>query len=321
MTYLLTLLTLALVGLAVGVGLATLLGFLGRLWWRFELFSHFRVQYAALAAIGALGLLLTGQMAGFFFSLAVSFLNLVFIVPFYLRKKRKQQFSQPYRILTANILGWNRQYEQISELLASVKPDLALLVEFDYHHQQGLQAIMQSYAHTYSLARDDNFGLALLSRLPLISTNIILLDEGDSPALVARLEVDGKPLTVIGAHPPPPKSNFLTRSRDRQILSLARFAAQQEGEVILLGDFNTSPWSYAFRDLLRHSRLCDSRRGFGVQPTWPDRLPLMRIPIDHILHSPGVQVSDLHTGPFSGSDHRPVMVDFSMQTDSHGHEN
>jgi endonuclease/exonuclease/phosphatase (EEP) superfamily protein YafD len=316
MTSIPILLSLALYASALGVGLASCLGFLGRLHWRFELFTHFRLQYAALSAFFAVALLLSGQPAGFYFSLGVTLFNLATILPFYLHRQTVHQPDAKYRILTANILGPNRNYEQISNMLASANPDLALLVEFDDHHQQGLQPIMQSFAHTHYLPRKDNFGLALLSRLPLTSTQIVFLTGDDSPVLVARLELDGKPLTVIGVHPPPPKSQHMTKSRDRQILALAHFAAQQDGEVLLLGDLNTSTWSYAFQDLLRHSGLRNSRLGFGIKPTWPEQMPLMRIPIDHILHSPGIQICHLHTGPFSGSDHCPVVVDFSILTNS-----
>ena len=109
---------------------------------------------------------------------------------------------------------------------------------------------------------------------------------------------------------------MLTDVRDRQILALARFAAKQEGEVILLGDMNTTSWSYTFQDLLHESGLHDSRRGFGLQPTWPENMPLMRVPIDHVLHSSGIQISYRCTGPFSGSDHRPVIVDFCLLMDA-----
>lgn len=298
--------------LAAGIGLASLFGFLGRLWWRFELFSHFRVQYAALAFICAICLALLRQPAGCYFSLGVGFLNLTLLLPFYLRKKPAGKPTTTFRILTANILGWNSQYKQISSMLEKANPDLVLLVEFAPHHQEGLMSTLSGYAHTYFLPRNDNFGLALLSRLPLTSTEFVCLTEDDRYALVARIEMDDRQLTIIGAHPQPPKSRHKTSSRDRLILALARLVAQQSGEVILLGDLNTTPWSYTFGDLLRVSGLVDSRSGFGVQPTWPDKLPLMRIPIDHVLHSPGIQVHQLATGPFSGSDHRPVMVDFSM---------
>ena len=311
-----TIYALSLYVIAAGVGVASFLGFLGRLWFGFELFSHFRVQYAVLAAISGLGLLLAGQLPGSFLSIGVGLFNLALILPLYRRSTPGPQFPSTYRILTANILGRNGEYKQIAQMLTEANPDLVLLVEYDYHHHEGLKAVLEAFPHTHFLPRDDNYGLALLSRLPVCSTEIIYLNEDPVPALVARLELDGCPLTIIGTHSPPPKSQMLTDVRDRQILALARFAAKQEGEVILLGDMNTTSWSYTFQDLLHESGLHDSRRGFGLQPTWPANLPLMRVPIDHVLHSSGIQISHRCTGPFSGSDHRPVIVDFCLLMDA-----
>ena len=74
---------LYLAGLAGGVG--TLLGFFGRTHWLLDLFSHFRVQYAALLAACALGfgLMLRPYEAAAAGVLAI--LNLFLIVPFYLK--------------------------------------------------------------------------------------------------------------------------------------------------------------------------------------------------------------------------------------------
>ena len=302
---------------AAGLGIATLLGFLGRTWWVFELFSHFRVQYAALAVICAAALLLTGQPLGFWLCLGIYLLNLVLLLPLYLRTSRTAQPGANYRILTANILGHNGLYGPITLMLQGADADLALLVEYRHHHHQALHAIRQTYPEGHFLPRSDNYGLALLSRLPFLSAEITCLNEDQVPVLVARLELEGRPLTIIGSHPPPPKSQAMTDMRDRHILALARFAAEQPGEAILLGDFNTTPWSYAFSDLRRESKLRHSQSGFGLQTTWPDHLPPLRIPIDHILHSPGLRVTRHRTGPFSGSDHRPVIVDFCLNHDPH----
>ncbi len=63
--------------------------------------------------------------------------------------------------------------------------------------------------------------------------------------------------------------------------------------------------------------LLDSRRGFGVQRSWPTSMKVsilgtMRIPIDHALVSRDVKVLDRRVGPFIGSDHFPIMVDIAF---------
>ena len=296
-----------------GVTLASLVAFLGRLWWIFDLFSHFRLQYAVLSLICALGFLLGGEPVGFFISFGFGLLNLALLYPLYRRKSTRPQSATTYRILSANILGSNADYAQIAQMLDQEKPDIALIVEYDHHHDQGLKQVIAEFPYYFLIPRQDNYGLALLSRLPLASTEAVMLNDDQIPVLVARVEIQGCPVTIIGSHPPPPKRKWMSSMRDRQMLALAHLAAQQSGEVILLGDFNATPWSYSYRDLLQQSKLLDSRIGFGVQATWPAHFPLLKVPIDQILHSAGISITSLSTGCACGSDHHPLIAEFCLQ--------
>jgi len=75
---------------------------------------------------------------------------------------------------------------------------------------------------------------------------------------------------------------------------------------------NGTPWSPFFKDFLLSSGLRDSREGFRLQPTWPTWFPPAWIPIDHALVSSSVVVHDRRVGPNVGSDHYPVIIDFSI---------
>lgn len=310
-------LTTLLVIVTAGIGFASLFGYLGRTYWRFDLFSHFRVQIALLAGLCTLGFLLVGELTGVIISLLICIDNLRMILPLYRRMDPKPPSTANIRLLSANLLGSNRDYQAIVNMLQDTHPDLALLVEYDHHHHQQRQAITHGFPFTHFIPQDDNYGLALLSQLPLLAAETLYLNADRVPVIMAHLELDGHPLTVIGCHPPPPKTQAMTTKRDRLLHALADLASSQPGHVILLGDMNTTSWSYAFRDLLRHSRLHDSRRGFGVRPTWPTHFPLLLVPIDHLLHSRGLHVTFHQTIALSGSDHRALLVDLSLADEAH----
>ena len=81
--------------------------------------------------------------------------------------------------------------------------------------------------------------------------------------------------------------------------------------TILAGDLNCTPWSYWFRRLLRESQLSNSAHGRGLNITWtPLRIAVCGLPIDHVLVGSEIRVSRRFVGPYLGSDHRPVVVDF-----------
>jgi endonuclease/exonuclease/phosphatase (EEP) superfamily protein YafD len=90
------------------------------------------------------------------------------------------------------------------------------------------------------------------------------------------------------------------------------FANSLEGGVIFCGDLNMTSWSPAFKHYQAQGELDDTRGGYGVQPTWPTWMPLLLVPLDHIWVSKEIRVHNREIGPRVGSDHRPVMLDFSL---------
>jgi endonuclease/exonuclease/phosphatase (EEP) superfamily protein YafD len=94
---------------------------------------------------------------------------------------------------------------------------------------------------------------------------------------------------------------------------MASLAARyRDGRVVMLGDFNTTPYSPIFPEVLKIGRLRDSALGFVPQTTWQSRFPLFGLPIDHILVGHGVSVLDRHVGAGIGSDHFPIIADLAF---------
>jgi endonuclease/exonuclease/phosphatase (EEP) superfamily protein YafD len=84
----------------------------------------------------------------------------------------------------------------------------------------------------------------------------------------------------------------------------------------VVGDFNMTPWSPYFPEILRVSGLKNSLVGAGFQPSWPSWLPaLLRIPIDHALVSEEFEVVERKVGPHIGSDHRPLIIKIALPND------
>lgn len=309
----------------VGIGSSTLLGFLGRAWWVIDLFSHFRVQYCLLLSALLLIFLGGGKYLQALACAAFALLNLGLILPIY-RKIRPHFQAWPggdagnpnpssspvYRVLLANVLQRNREFDRVRELIRSADPDIILLIEINQNWVDQLQPVLGKYPHSVKPLREDSYGLGLFSKFPFIITELAEFGEAKVPSVVARLELNGQPITIIGTHPPPPKKAWMAHQRDAQLKEIARSIANQPGPAMLLGDLNLSPWSPHFQETLRLGRLKDSRQGWSWQPSWPvDRLPFL-IPIDHILVTGGIAVHRRWRGPNTGSDHYPVLVEFSL---------
>jgi endonuclease/exonuclease/phosphatase (EEP) superfamily protein YafD len=79
--------------------------------------------------------------------------------------------------------------------------------------------------------------------------------------------------------------------------------------VIVVGDFNLTPWSPIFADFERSSGLHNAADGFGFTPTWYrfDGFPFGLV-LDHVLVSGDMQCAAYDVGPDIRSDHRSVTV-------------
>ncbi len=95
--------------------------------------------------------------------------------------------------------------------------------------------------------------------------------------------------------------------RDRELSAIAEFVRERQRErFVVLGDFNTTPWSVRFSELLERSGLSESPLGRGLTATWTSRNPLFGLPIDHVLVGRDIQVLDQEVGRDIASDHYPV---------------
>jgi len=296
--------------------LFTTLGFLGRLDWRIELFSHFRIQYTILLSMCALLFLLGGDLAGFIFSTVFLVINLCLLAPFYRRRKCRAQTQPVYRLFFANILGTNTSYKKIQEAIENAGADLVLLVEVRPIHLDALRNTINGYAQQFVWPDEDNFGVALFTNLPVETVEIQDFDGTCTPTLIAHLTLEGHELTLIGMHPYPPKSKEQAQRRDRQFATIAPYAAALSGEVLLAGDLNATAWSHSFQELTHTSSLLDSQKGFGLLPSWPASFLPLGIPIDHALHTPGLCDIKRRLGFPTGSDHRPIILDFSFKSET-----
>jgi endonuclease/exonuclease/phosphatase (EEP) superfamily protein YafD len=213
----------------------------------------------------------------------------------------------------ANILGTNANYNQLLMAMRKAEADILLLVEVRRNHLEQLLPALADYPFHFAQPDVKNFGLAIFSRLPLESVQALTLDETCTPALVARIQQGETSFMLLAIHPYPPKSRSQAAQRDHQLELTTGFVTQQPGELILAGDLNSTSWSHAFQQLLNDSHLLDSRQGIGLQPSWPAGYPMLRVPIDHVLHTPGITIHRRQLGLRIGSDHLPIIVDFSIE--------
>lgn len=294
------LVALALLASASAMALAAGLG------WPFELFSHFRLQYAVIAVLLALafaGLRRPG------WALAAALLAGWHGAPMVQRAVAGAPpaacTGTPLAVVTANLHYESRDPGRFTAWLDRHPADLVVVQEVTPASAQVLEA-MAGYAHRSLLTRSDAYGIGVLSRWPLDNIKSLDLAGDGRPSLAGDVIVEGQRMHFLAVHARWPVLPSLARSRDLALHRMAVLVRAQPGPTVVLGDLNLSPDSPAFGRLLTDGRLHDALAGPPWQPTWLAGFWPLALRIDHVLVSDGICVEAGGVGDPIDSDHRPV---------------
>ena len=216
----------------------------------------------------------------------------------------------------SNVLQTNRDAERLIGVLRSADADVVLCVETDEWWRQQLDALRVTHPHTIQCALGNTYGMLLYSRLPLDDTSIDFLVEQDIPSMQARIRLRGGQLVWLNCvhpRPPAPSENDRSLERDAELLLVGERVCDAQVPVVVCGDLNDVAWSRTTRLFQKTSRLVDPRKGRGLFSTFHARVPFLRFPLDHILHSDDFRLVSMRRLPYVGSDHFPVYAQLSFE--------
>jgi endonuclease/exonuclease/phosphatase (EEP) superfamily protein YafD len=299
--------TWALVALA-GLGLATAFALAAPLGWPFELFAHFRAQYAASSVLLALILFAFDRRGMAMIALSFAFFHA-------LPAMQKTVADEPVAacrgpvatVVTANLQYSNRDTEAFLAWIAANPADLVVLQEVTRDWHDALRAV-EGYPQREFLVREDPYGLAVLSRWPLDSVTWQDFAGDGLPSVSGSVTVEGRPLRFLGLHTHWPVLPDLARQRDHSLDRAAAFLRSGEGPSVALGDLNLTAYSPVFGRFLESAGLEDVMQGAHWRPTWMAGFWPLALRIDHVLVTPGVCVEQAVVGEAIGADHRPVIA-------------
>jgi endonuclease/exonuclease/phosphatase (EEP) superfamily protein YafD len=206
----------------------------------------------------------------------------------------------------------NPNYADIAAFIAKHDPDIVAIMECNLHLANQLANV-----RTHYVTQMWNPGWNSQS-------NIVLTKFPD--AELARHSILGMEMTQVTFQPlqsdrqhqlyflhtlSPGWPGNRVHIRNQQLETMAGEIGKNETDpIIVMGDFNTSPWSRIFRKVLAQARLIDTRAYRGYFSSWPSFFYDLGIPIDHALVNDKVNVirrEVLYDG--IGSDHRPVLLE------------
>ncbi len=283
--------------LAYSCVLALVLGQLGRWHWFFELFSHFTPWYAIGLILG----LWAENRKWWRLVLAVLLSVLVWV-------SWQGSTTTPTLVLakttSERLVSWNVNVQaaqgiQDNEIAILKQADKLFLMEYGRAWDYRLPGDLQQ-RYRCGLIEDSPFGMAFFSQEVPIKCELKHTDVAKSYPYI-RAEFPN--YVLYGVHPPPPIHSALASAR---LAAFSVFSLQIQAEtkpVIVMGDFNNTPFSPVFRQFVNNTQLQTVKS--NIQSTWQGLLN-----IDHILVSDNIAYH--HSGVMDAmgtSDHRAIFID------------
>lgn len=231
--------------------------------------------------------------------------------------------STQLSLLTWNMFVGGPSPEQLRAALDEYQPDVAVLQEVRWEPLADDAELAARYP--YRLLQPDQTapGLAVLSRYPIVEWGVPAASEPvwDMPRIVwARLDLGGRTVTVVNAHPIPPRTLdenctllrcYNRGPRDAQIAQtrvlVEQLRQRNDEPLILAGDMNVTEREPAYFELAAGLRDTHRAVGKGFGASWrPKRLnsPFGLLRIDYIFSDERLQPTQLQTDCTErGSDH------------------
>ena len=287
------------------MGVVSIVGFIGSQSWLFDLTANFRPQQALLLLLlGAVALLGYRRLGSVL--LLVGLVDAALVAPYLVGSGAPIAGDARIEVMTFNVGVSNPNRSAVADYIAFEDPDVVFIFESSFEWEDTIRASDLSLQIVSVVPRGRIAGVTVLARPSLRPGSIEVAIGGEAAAVT--VDLGESRVDVLGVHPPSPTTAERSERRDAMLAAAGEWVRSRPGEVIVVGDFNATPWSHAFRGLRRRAGLIDTMRGAGLQPSWPDGWGVLALPIDHVLHTSGLASSDRRTGPAFGSAHRPVVV-------------
>jgi len=214
------------------------------------------------------------------------------------------------RLYSANLYYLNDDVAAIRASIEEADADVVVLIELGSDAAARIDEVLEGYPHRAASMRMD------ATRGPsrsVIGSRYPLTPVPDQPdglhavATIVRTPV-GR-LNVVGVHLTRPWPFQEQWGQISQTMALQKVLEDLPGPVVVSGDFNSVSSARIGRQV---------RRDLGLHPapgfpgTWPAALPApLGMTIDQVYASPDLAFVRRRLGQANGSDHRPVVAEFT----------
>lgn len=238
--------------------------------------------------------------------------------------------------------------DRILALIAEEDPDIICFQEFYHTDREGvfetrdtllkmLPFVDLHEKYTHKMRGKQYFGVATFSRFPIVARGEIPFEtDYNNFCIYSDLKVGEDTIRMFNTHmasirfqkedytflesSESPENTFLGGQRIMKRLLAAAISRTEQSdrihsavkespyEVVLCGDFNDTPVSYAYQSLRESLNDAFISKGSGIGNTYIGAFPSFRI--DYILYSEGMETLSFEVLPDKHSDHHAIVAEF-----------
>lgn len=307
-------LRLIVLGLSASGLLAVLVAFCGDWHWYADLFAHLRPQYCVWLTLAVAGSIALKHRLAFRLGVAGLLANAAALAPYALpwtEESGVEPAGRTWSFASVNLLYGNREVSSVTGYVRRVQPDVVVFQEVSARWANDLEELRDLYPYRTTQSKKDSFGVSVFSRERPVEVAIHTAGNrlGDL-AVFGVWKSEGRRFGVVGVHPDKPDKEWKTENRRLYLGQVARWCgerARANEPVVVIGDFNATPWSASMRSFTRGTKLRNTSQGTIFGATWNVWEP-HRLLIDHAFLSSHWTLLNREVGPAVGSDHRPLLI-------------
>ncbi|MEE2746366.1 MAG: endonuclease/exonuclease/phosphatase family protein [Pseudomonadota bacterium] len=293
--------------LLVAIIVMTALGWMRSLSLWLDILADLKLQLAIIALLLSVVLFVFRRRKIALLSLLVGVVNGIEIP---IDSPKVSEVASGLKIISFNVNNNNMEAKGLAEFLLKENADVIIFYELNKTVRKKLTGIAALYPHQYfSQAAPapgvKPHGIGLISRKPWIAIS----EKWDTETkrtygIQSSFRFNKRTLNLFGVH----LSNPIFRHPRQQFSEsskLIKIIKSINGPLVLVGDFNMTPFSNRYKNFLKLTGL-KSMNG-NILSTWPAWLTPFGLSLDHIFTSHDIAISSVRTGSNMGSDHRSII--------------
>lgn len=220
---------------------------------------------------------------------------------------QKLQNYQKLKLVWYNKYITNKNFTNIADKINSINPDVIFFTEVSDNDFLQLQKLLSSKYMYFHKSNEIISYTVILSKYEFGNINISK-NSLDMDVVGAQFKINDKNIDLFGIHTTAPIDGKMLNMRNNQLQGLSKYFDNNTKNVVLLGDFNVTPWSRIYNETFTKNFI-NIGQGQGINNTWHSSgnsltNNLIKANIDHIFITANIFFTKYVVVPDTlGSDH------------------